>query len=198
MKASHLVHFKLGSGPSCPPLWPGWLQHFSNQLPCFHTCSLPTLSSQNATVIFFFFSILSQTRVTALLKSYSRLSISSRVDAKFRKMAYMVPYGLGNITLLTSPAITSLLIHSSHSDLLATFRTCQESSYLMGFSLYSLCLKCSPFPRKLHGLLPHCLRSSSKSSFTQACPNYLILSYHCSLHVRKHSSYSCILYFSLL
>lgn len=146
MKASHLVHFKLGSGPSCPPLWPGWLQYFSNQLPCFHTCSLPTLSSQNATVIFFF-SIVSQTCDTALLKSYSRFPISSRVVAKFHKMAYMVRYDLGNITLLTSPAPTSLLIHSSHSDLLATFRTCQESSYLMDFSLYSLCLKCSPFPR---------------------------------------------------
>lgn len=69
-------------------------------------------------------SVVSQTCSTALPKSCYRVPISPKVDAKFPKMVYKVHM---NITLLTSLATTSLLIHFTHSDL-ATFRTCQESS----------------------------------------------------------------------
>ena len=57
-------------------------------------------------------STVSQTYSSALLKSCDWLPISSRVDAKFPKMAYKVQYHLGNLTLLTSLATSSLLIYS--------------------------------------------------------------------------------------
>lgn len=57
-------------------------------------------------------------------------SISPRVEANFPKMTYRIHYDLGNMTLLTSPATTSLLNNSGQAGLLATFIRYQESSYL--------------------------------------------------------------------
>ena len=36
----------MGPDPSCPLLWPGWLQYLSNQLPCLHACPPLIFSSQ--------------------------------------------------------------------------------------------------------------------------------------------------------
>lgn len=57
-------------------------------------------------------------------------SISPRVEPNFPTMTYKIHSDLVNVTLLTSLATTSLLNNSRHAGLLATFITCQESSYL--------------------------------------------------------------------
>ena len=51
-------------------------------------------------------------------------SISPQVDANFSQKACKVQYDLGNITFPNLPDTTSLLIHLSHTGLLAHFRAC--------------------------------------------------------------------------
>lgn len=99
-------------------------------------------------------------------------------------MTYKFQYDLGKNKLLISP-VTFLLIHSNHTCFLATFRICQERSYLVNFYYLFLVLKMIHLIYD-YGSLPHCLSLHSKSFLSQA---YLVLSCNHSLHLSKHSSY---------